>query len=295
MLDAKELHCFVVVAKELSFSRAAERLHIAQPALTRTVKRLEERLGGRLFDRDTRNVALTYLGQALLDDAITALAGLNSVEAKAREVVGGRINVIRVAYMNFVTHDILGAVLNSFQSASPKTRIELNYMGTLEQRAALREQQIDIAFMIGPFSAPKIASQTMRHEELMVVMRSDHPLALKDEIYPADLDRTPIILGTVELWSVYREYLFAAFERSGITPNIVQEVPTPAAIFSLVSAGVGATLFPRSAKLYYHDELVLRRFVIDAPMMTTICAWNTQNVKPAVTKLLARMAQLGFG
>lgn len=295
MLDTKELRCFVAVAEELSFSRAAERLHIAQPALTRVIKRLEERLGGRLFDRDTRNVSLTYLGQALLDDVKAALAGLDSVESKAREVVEGRIDVVRVAYMNFVTHDILGAVLNSFQSASPRTRIELNYMGTLEQRAALREQQIDVAFMIGPFSAPRIASLTMRKEEIMVVMRSDHPLASRADIAPKDLERVPIILGTVELWSVYRQYLFAIFERYDMVPCIAQEVPTPAAIFSLVSAGVGVTLFPRSAKLYYHDGLVLRRFSIEGPTMTTICAWNTQNVKPAVTELLSRMAKLGFG
>lgn len=295
MLDAKGLRCFVVVAEELSFSRAAERLHIAQPALTRVVKRLEERLGGRLFERDTRNVALTYLGQALLDDTRAALAGFDSIETKAREVVEGRIDILRVAYMNFVTHDILGAVLNSFQSASPRTRIELNYMGTLEQRTALSKQQIDVAFMIGPFSASRIACRTMREEEMMVVMRADHPLASREEIYPANLDREPMILGTAELWSVYRAYLFAVFERSSTTLKIAQEAPTPAAIFSLVSAGFGITIFPRSAKLYFHQDLVLRRFVIDGPSMTTICAWNTQNMKPITAKFLGRMAELGFG
>jgi DNA-binding transcriptional LysR family regulator len=295
MLEAKELRCFVVVAEELSFSRAAERLNIAQPALTRVIKRLEEKLGGRLFERDTRNVSLAYLGQALLDDTRAALGGFESIETKAREVVEGRIAILRIAYMNFVTHDILGAVLNSFQSTSPRTRIELNYLGTLEQRTALRKQQIDVGFMLGPFSAPRIACRTLREEEMMVVMRADHPLSSREELYPADLDGQPIILGTAELWSVYRAYLFAVFERYGSALKIAQEAPTPAAIFSLVSAGFGLTIFPRSAKLYYNQDLVLRRFVIDGPAMTTICAWNTQSLKPVTAKFLTRMAELGFG
>src|SRR5690606_6956905 len=122
----KELRCFLVVAEELSFSRAAERLHLAQPALTRIIKRLEERLGGRLFDRDTRNVELTELGEALVSDVRTVLTSLDSIESKARRVIEGHEDIVRIGYMNFVTHDILGPVLTAFQTSNPKTRVELN-------------------------------------------------------------------------------------------------------------------------------------------------------------------------
>lgn len=291
MLDTKELRCFLTVADELSFSRAAERLHLAQPALTRIVKRLEDRMGGKLFDRDTRNVALTELGEALVSDVRSAMKNLDTIEAKARRLVDGEEDIVRIGYMNFVTHDILGPVLTAFQSDSPKTKIELNYLGTLEQRKALREEWLDIAFMIGPYAAPGVATRTMRLEEMMIVMRKDHPLAARESIAPSDLTEVPMVLGNEELWSVYRSYLFPIFERQDVVPRIVQEVPTPAAIFSLVSAGVGITIYPRAAKFYYHTGLELRPFVIDGPRMATICAWNRHNPKPAVTSFLAQVSE----
>lgn len=290
MLDTKGLRCFLIVAEELSFSRAAERLHVAQPALTRIVKRLEDRLGGRLFDRDTRNVALTELGEALLEDVRTLLVNLNAIETKAKGVLQGHDDIVRIGYMNFVTHDILGPVLTAFQLLNPKTKIELNYLGTLEQRQALCEERLDLAFMIGPFAAPGVDTRTMRREDMMVVMNSTHTLTAMEKVTPEDLVEVPLVIGNEELWSIFRAYLLPLLTRRDIFPRIVQEVPTPAALFSLVSAGVGVTIYPRAAKLYYHSGLELRPLVIDGPKLETICAWRLQNQKPALARFLSRIS-----
>lgn len=286
MLDARQLRCFVAVAEELSFSAAAARLRVAQPALTRTIKRLEERLGARLFDRSTRSVRLTPFGSAFLNEARGAVGQLERAERTARELLEGRFDVIRLGYMNFVTHDFLAPILSRFTASHPETRIDLQYMGTEQQREALLDGEIDVAFMLGPFVAPGIECRLLREEELMVVMPADHPLAGEERIGALDLRGVQLIMGTPALWSVYRRIIFSEFDRLGVSPVIAQEAPTPAAIFSLVSAGMGVTIFPRAAKLYYDDQLALRPFVMAGNPVSTICAWHSTKDNPVLAAFL---------
>lgn len=268
------MRCFVAVAEELNFGAAAARLLIAQPALTRTIKRLEERIGARLFDRDTRNVRLSAVGRAFLAEARSALLQVERAERVARDMARGRTGKMAIAYMNFVTQGCLAPILKRFNAAKPNVRVDLYSMGTEQQRRALVEKKIDVAFMLGPFTAPGIATRILREEEMMVFLTKNHPLTKKRVITPRDLQDENLIVGSQELWSVYRRIIFTEFDRAGISPLIAQEAPTPSAIFSLVSAGMGVTIFPKTASQFYRDWLDTRPFQMQHGSVTTICAWT---------------------
>ena len=274
MLDLRQLKCFVTVADELSFAMAAARLNVVQPALTRTIKRFEERIGARLFDRDTRNVRLTPVGKVLLAEARALLQHVERTDQVVRNIALGRVGQLRIAYMDFVTQGYLASILKRFNAQRPDVRIELFGWPTSEQRQALLEGRIDIAFMLGPFAAPGIATRLLREEEIVVVMPKGHPLARHKLIEPQQLHNERLIMGSPASWSIYRRTIFNEFDRAGVPPLVAQEAPTSSAIFSLVSAGMGITIFPEEASRSYRGQLIVRPLRMQHGNVTTICAWT---------------------
>jgi len=153
-------------------------------------------------------------------------------------------------------------------------RIELFGWPTSEQRQALLEGRIDIAFMLGPFAAPGIATRLLREEEIVVVMPKGHPLARHKLIEPQQLHNERLIMGSPASWSIYRRTIFNEFDRAGVPPLVAQEAPTSSAIFSLVSAGMGITIFPEEASRSYRGQLIVRPLRMQHGNVTTICAWT---------------------
>ena len=285
MIDIRQFRCFLAVAEELSFRAAAARLCVAQPALTRTIKRLEATIGASLFDRDTRNVRLTPIGKAFLVEARSALTQVERAERLARDMAQGRTGIIRIGYMSFLTHRVLGPVLKDFHVLRPDMRVELHSLGTEQQRTALVERTLDVAFLIGRFVIPGVATQIVREEEMMVIMPEDHELACRDAIRAADLQNERQIIGNSSLWGAYQRVLLGEFYRAGISPLISQEAPTPPAIISLVRAGMGLAILPKAVSLSYisvHDRLVLRPFVTPNHIVSTFCAWRTDAANASV-------------
>lgn len=295
MLSVRLLRCFVAVADELSFTAAAARLNMAQPALTRSIKQLEEHIDARLLDRDTRNVRLTEIGQAFLEQARAALDQLARTERVGREMARGQLGQIKIGYMTFIAQDFLAPLLKRFSLDRPNIRIELYNMGTEQQRGALVDRSIDIAFMLGPFSIAGISTCLVRHEELVVVMPDDHPLTRHDTLTPHDLHGEKLVMGSESMWSVYRRFIFSEFDRLSVSPLIAQEAPTQSAVFALVGAGMGVTIYPRGPSQYLTDRLALRPFVMEHKEMQTICAWNKASPNPAVRALLDYLPTLSAG
>lgn len=295
MLNPRLLRCFVAVADELSFTAAAARLNTAQPALTRAIKQLEDHIGARLLDRDTRHVRLTEIGHAFLEQARAALDQLARTERVGREMSRGQLGQIKIGYMTFIAQDFLAPLLKRFSLDRPNIRIELYNMGTEQQRGALVDRSIDIGFMLGPFSISGITTCLVRDEDLVVAMPDDHPLTRHDYLTPHDLHGEKLVMGSERMWSVYRRIIFSEFDRLGVSPLIAQEAPTQSAVFALVGAGMGVTIYPRAPSQYLTDRLALRPFVMEHEIMQTICAWNKASPNPAVRALLDYLPTLPAG
>lgn len=289
MLNVRLLRCFVAVADELSFTAAAARLNMAQPALTRSIKQLEDHIHARLLDRDTRNVRLTDIGRAFVEHARAALDQLARTERIGREMARGQLGQIKIGYMTFLAQDFLAPLLKQFSVGRPDIRIELYNMGTEQQRTALVDRAIDIGFMLGPFAIEGIASHPIRDEELVVVIPDDHPLAGHDCLTPHHLHGEKLVMGSEGMWSVYRRILFSEFDRLSVSPLIVQEAPTQSAVFALVGAGMGVTIYPRGPSRFFTEKMTVRPFVMEHGKMQTICAWNSAGTNPAIGALLEHL------
>ena len=273
--ELRHLRVFLAVAETLSFRAAAERVHLAQPAVSRAVRDLEERLGVRLLERDTHRVALTAAGAAFLDDARAILASAQRARLAARAAAAGRQGRIRVAYMDFATHRLLPAILPAFKAREPDVAVELIYLPTERQRVALLREEIDIGLMIGPFDSPQAESLTLEVQPLTLLLPRAHPLARRRAPPTlAEAAREPMVLGATEGWSAFRAILDRAFERVGAAPRVVQEASTLSAIFAMVGAGLGLTIHAGAPDRYDLSGVRLRAFAGAVPEVATVIGWR---------------------
>lgn len=286
MLSARLLRCFVAVADELSFTAAAARLNMAQPALTRAIRQLEDQLEARLLDRDTRNVRLTKIGSAFLPEARAALNQLAHAERTGRQMARGMLGHLKIGYTTFVAHNVLAPLLRKFNTDRPNIRFTLFNMGTEQQRSALVEREIDLAFMLGPFSIPTVAVRSVQTDPLVVIMPKGHHLAKRKSLTACDLKGEPLVVGDESSWSVYRRLIFSEFCRLNVPPLISQEAPTPSAIIALVKAGLGLTIFPQSYSEGFAQSVTRCPLAGEESAMNVICAWNRADTNPALQAML---------
>lgn len=273
--DVRHLRAFVAVAETLSFRAAAERAHLAQPAVSRTIRDLEARLGARLFERDTHHVALTEAGAVFLDEARALLAGMERARQAARAAEAGRQGVLTVAYMDFATHRLLPAILPAFKAREPGVRVELVYLPTERQRVALLRGEIDIALLIGPFDSPGVESLALEVAPLLLCLPRAHPLARRRAAPSlAEAAAEPMVLGAMDGWSAFRAILDRAFEQAGAAPRVVQEASTASALFAMVGAGMGVTIHAGAPSRYDMAGLALRAFADSLPQVTTLLCWR---------------------
>lgn len=258
MIDIRHLKAFVAVAEELNFHRAAERLHIVQPALSRLIKNLEEVVGVSLLERSTRHVRLTEAGKVFLDDARATLTQLSGAVRAAREADSGATGTLRLGYMDFAVHRLLPDMVAAAAQREPGIRAELVYMSTAQQRQALLESRIDLGIIIGTMSAPSVETRLLAEEPLVVAMAADHPLAARPQVAPRDILAEPLLLGSEGEWSTFRDRVFSLYAEHDASPRIAQEASSAAALFGLVARGVGITLYAGEPAVYAHPLIAVR-------------------------------------
>jgi len=286
MLDIRHLKAFVAVAEELNFHRAAERLHIVQPALSRLIKILEEVVGVTLLERSTRHVRLTEAGKVFLDDARATLIQLTGAVRAAREADSGATGTLRLAYMDFAVHRLLPDMVAAAARHEPGIRPELVYMSTAQQRQALLEGRIDLGIIIGTMSAPSVETRLLAEEPLVVAMAADHPLAGRERVLPRDILAEPLLLGSEGEWSTFRDRVFSLYAEHDASPRIAQEASSAAALFGLVARGVGITLYAGDPAVYAHPRIAVRPLVGVRPLPVS-AAWRRGPRLPLVRRFLA--------
>jgi DNA-binding transcriptional LysR family regulator len=245
-LDTRLLRAFVTVAEELSFTRAAERLVLAQQALSAQVAQLETRLGARLFERTTRKVGLTPAGERLLPHARAALAaleaGVQELEA-ARRAAG---STLRVGLSGTAMVALIGDTMRRFADAHPGVELVVANAGLNAPDAGLHDGTVDVAFVRPPFRDEGLSMVTVLTEPRFAVLPQEHPLAARDAVRPEDLVNEPWIWveGADPLarafWSL-EEYRGGQPLRTGTRINSFEEA------FGAVAAGLAITCQAESA------------------------------------------------
>jgi DNA-binding transcriptional LysR family regulator len=245
-LDSRALEQFAAVARTLSFRHAAEALHMSQPPLSRAIRELEDRLGVRLFERDTHGVALTGAGAELLPRAerILALIG-QAEEAVAAHADAARL---RVGVTTAVELSSLEPWLARLAKARPRAALATTADSSPRLVRALRAGLLDAALVALPTDARGLAVEPLARQPLVVAMASSHPLARRRALALADLHRQPVFRFERARQPAFFDFLHEALARAGVAIRAVPEPPDHARLLAEVAAGRALALLPESFK-----------------------------------------------
>ncbi|MEM5326603.1 DNA-binding transcriptional regulator HcaR [Paraburkholderia sp. JHI2823] len=242
-MELRHLRYFIAVADELSFTRAAQRLHTAQPSLSQQIRNLEDEVGTPLFERTRRKVELTEAGKVFLAEARLVVAQADRAVARARQVGQGRATVT-IGFVPAAEIRVFPVILPRLRLRYPEVNVELRSLPTAEQEEALLRGDIDVAFMRRPVVSPELRSEVVLTEPLVVVLPSGHPLAKQERIAPAQLSGEPFISTHPQFSGQVHSVVEAYCEAHGIERKVAQVATNILLNLNLVGMGLGYALLP---------------------------------------------------
>ncbi len=291
-MELRHLRYFIAVAEELSFTRAAERLHIAQPPLSTQIRALEEELGTPLFIREKRKVFLTQAGIQMLDRARAVLSAVQDVHSAARSAAEGIIATLNLGYTasSMFTMRVPRAV-RAFRVANPASALQLSEMTSADQIYALDDRTLDVGILRHPdIAIPSgVLVERWHQAPLVAALPSDHPLAGQDAIRIADLRDTPLITyprdsGIGLYWRVLELCV-----KAGFRPRVMREARDPSVMIGLVSAGVGFAVVPQDTQCIRLDNVSYVRILGKDAVSTLYLAFRSGSADPHTRRLLAAL------
>ncbi len=286
-MELRHLRYFITVAEELHFSRAAERLHIAQPPLSQQIHQLETELGVELFHRKTkRQVQLTEAGRVFLQEAYQLLAQLEQAIELTRHTGRGETGQLRVGFISSVTYDVLPAILQATKQQFPGVELILQELTTAEQEKALQNHRIQVGFVHLPLEDDSFAWECIQQENLVVALAVNHPLAKQEKIAVRSLADELFILFPRHLGIGLYDKIMALCEEANFTPKVAQEAIQMQTIIGLVSAGMGIAIVPASLQNLQRQGVVYRAIAQTTPLVETAVVWKAEEITPVMQQFL---------
>lgn len=257
-MELRQLRYFLVVADELHFGRAAERLHITQPPLTVAIKGLERELGVQLFDRTTRRVTLTPAGQTYRDRVSAAVTDLDSAAGDVADVAAGKSGRIKVGFVSSASYTTVPEAIRAFRQHRPRVDLVLNPLTSGEQIEQLLDGELDVGLVRDPGDVPGLHLELLSTEDLVVVLPETHPLAGQGEVRPEDLEGEPMILFPYRLMPGFVSRVLRVFEPLAVPPAVVQQAIHQETVLGLVAAGLGMSVLPESVQRFQMPGVTTR-------------------------------------
>ncbi|AWH30689.1 LysR substrate-binding domain-containing protein [Stenotrophomonas sp. YAU14A_MKIMI4_1] len=286
MIDIRPLRYFLAVAETLHFGRAAERLHVTQPPLSRQIAALERSLGVALFERDSRHVRLTPAGQRFREDARAVLASLQQACHTARQIDAGEQGELQVGFMMHAAHSSVPPLARRFMAACPQVQLRLREALPFPLLDGVLSGELDAGIGFAPAAMRGLQMQPLLQEPLCVVVPQDHRLARRRQVAVAALADEGLITAPAEVVPTLREAIDACFRAVGLEPRIRLEVQLQQSIVSLVAEGLGIALVPASLRRLGVPGVAFVGLK-DAPQVQQVLFWRDGNRNPALARLLA--------
>lgn len=287
-MDMRRLHYFVVVAEESSFSRAAKRLHMAQPPLSNQIKQLEQELGVRLLERSNRGVWLTEAGGLLLEEARHIFLQLDQTVRAVQRVGHGQVGRLTLGFVPSSSNEALPPILRAFRERFPSVELFLREMRPDRVVQRLHERQIDAGFLYLPLEDPSLEIECVTREPLVVALPEAHPLASEDRVELQDLAREPFVLPASyqRMPGLYGQ-VTEACRQAGFTPNAVQkDVWLMQTIVGLVAGGMGVALVPASLRNLHRKGVVYKPVRGLSPTVALGVIWRAEDPSPVLNSFL---------
>jgi DNA-binding transcriptional LysR family regulator len=243
-MDFRLFESFVAVAEELHFGRAAERLNISQPPLSKQIQQLEARMGVKLLDRSNRRVELTEAGCVFLEEARAVLRRSGQAVELARRAERGETGRIAVGFIDAAAYSMVPEVVKRFLDLYPEVELSLVERRIPDQVRAVVERRLDVGFIHPPVAHPALAVESVLVEPLIVALPAGHRLAATAEVALSELAGEPLIQFPRTINPPLYDEVVALCRASGFEPRIVREASPKQTIIALVSVGLGVSLLP---------------------------------------------------
>ena len=286
MIENRHLRYFSVLARTLHMTRAAEQLHIAQPALTQNIQQLEEELGTSLIQRNGRKLSLTVAGEVFLLEAERSLEKFEGAKFAAQRAGRGELGHIAIGFGTAADVVVVPRLVKSFADRYPDVAIQLKEMGSDDQAVAVRCGEIDIAIS---YTTPngEFNHRELPPESLIVVLNHKHRLAQQSFIDITDLRQDRLILPSKNVAATLSEAVMLEFAEYGLKPRSIQEVATWQTAIGLVSVGVGVSIMPASVSAYTRENVVTRPINNPGREVRLLLSWQRGNVSSVAQHLIS--------
>lgn len=292
-MEVKQAEAFIAVAEELHFGRAAERLRIAQPPLSRMIKQLERHLGTELFLRSTRHVELTATGKALIEPARNLLLASYTAVQTVQDTRDGKIGHVRMGFAGASTYRSIGAIVRQLRRQQPGLTLDVqSSMFSPDGIQKVLDKDLDFAIGRWDFLPPDLDSHIMAEEEVIIAIPPTHPLANQEKIWIKDLAHDPWVSLPVGFGSALQNRLTNLAIAAGFVPRIVQTAPDSWALMVLVGVESGCAVTVSSVRDNLPDPGVKFMRIADSsnPPLQVRLIWRKDNLTPAV-KAAVNIAQ----
>jgi DNA-binding transcriptional LysR family regulator len=288
MFELNHLRSFVVVAEELHFGRAATRLHLTQPPLSRQIQLLEHQVGAQLLDRSNRNVRLTPAGRAFLPDARAILRLAESASLSARRISSGEEGSIAIGFTASSGYRFLPGLIVVCREQLPGMELILKEMVTMEQVEALASGRLDVALLRPHAATADFETHCVSREPLVLALPENHPRAGGPLPKLEDFDHEPFLTYSPIEARYFHDLVAGTFSRVGVHPDYNQYVTQIHTILALVRAGIGAALIPEAATTLRFEGVTFRSLqrLRPAKPVELFMAWKRDNDNPVLAKVL---------
>jgi DNA-binding transcriptional LysR family regulator len=280
MFEISQLRCFVAVAEELHFSRAAERLSMTQPPLSRQIRLLEHHVGAQLLERNSRTVRLTAAGKAFLPEAMRILRMAEEAAFTARRAAKGEQGALAIGFTSASGYSLLPEVVRRLRERSPAISLNLKELVSTEQVEALNTGELDLGLMRPHAINGELESTLLATEALMLAIPERDADRWPLEPTLADLHGKPFVMYSPYEARPFYQMLSERFAIAGVLPDVVEHIGQVHTMLALVRAGVGAALIAEGAARLKFDGIVMRRMETEPVQM--ICAWRRDNENPVL-------------
>lgn len=285
-MEHRQLRYFVAIAEELSFSRAASKVGVSQPPLSRQIANLEAELGTRLLDRDKHGVRLTESGKVFHAEAIKTLAAIERTIHMTQRAARGQTGSLSLGFGGSAAYTFAPSLLRNFRQLYPGVELSLHNLPMTGQLNALREQTIDIGFLMLPVQDADIQSISVLRDPFVAAVPSGHPLAKMPKVGLKALEPYPVVTFPRTGGLGFYAHVLAICKKANFVPTIAQEVAPMESVIGLVAAGVGIAIVPSVARRLRIAGVEYRPIRERYAFMEFAIAWRKDNVSPVVNAFI---------
>ncbi|WP_088161630.1 LysR family transcriptional regulator [Sphingobacterium sp. G1-14] len=289
-IELRHLLYFKVLAEELHFRRAAEKLFIAQPGLSRQIKQLEESYGVTLFERNKRNVQMTEAGMYLFQEVKELFRHLDQIETQLQSFANGKISTLKLGFIGSAVQTILPQLLVTLKQQQPDIELSLHELANETQLDLLEKKELDLGFVRLSETPPGLCSLPIHTEHFSLVLPNDHPLLKSPQPSLDAFKNESFILFSKNYSHSYYDLVMSIFSDHKFIPKVTLRTVNALTIFNMVAQGLGVAIVPSSLKNGYHVDVTFLELTTLPQRTTLSLVWNAQNRNPGIPLVIQIIA-----